>query len=1326
MDLLDAIGMTFMDSLCNALSIEMREVCGSFILDGYITVLDNVKYPLQSVLQDTGALGSSFISDRVINDLKDMVQIRPLVTGRRVRLGNKVLVDIHKEAVVTLSVIDAQGVTHTHAITCAVLPDLSHDVIIGLFDLMGPFYSAFVASIQSARTLVTNVSATSNVTNVFPTCNNLRSPLVGNRFRVLAESDSTDVMNIDVQHVSPDAIGDDVLVNNLCVKSSSDSSSNLINNNSSKNTKKVRFNIRDKKHSNKYRNYKSYSYMGMPNCGYSPDRSKSITDDVVPDLLDHDDWYDIVDNSVLYDDYTGYVRSFDLRAHVYNHPVIDTRVVNESSNWLHAMNVPDTVSLTGIKDHPQPLPDTTMVENSIGYPWSKPLDEIAPEELETPDPLFFNEDVLYYLSTTHEEALAVYYEDLKTHIMPPMLAAYPRVYEILTSADALDTFCPSVWNGLNMDPIHLETAPGLPTSMRAKPRPIREAIFEPARTEFKRMETYMYAESKSPVACPLVVAPKATFPFVRLCGDYRPINPFITVPQVPIPNVQQYLTKAAGFKVFVDLDMTNSFHQIPLDEASSNLLSVATPWGLKRPLFLPEGVGPATGYLQSIVTKVFEDYMDWIIVIFDNFLVCANDYEDAALKLEKVIKRCKEKGLVLKMKKSWIGTDKVTFFGYEVRPGSWSLSDERKQSIADMVFPASVKQMQIFLGAANFFRNHVANYAEWSKYLEEMTQRNFDWKNEASWKRDYRKYFNDFKEAITKALTLYFPDYSLKWCVRADSSSEACGAVLFQEYIDPDGKIIPQPIAFASHKYSGAACKWDIHKQEAYALYFACLKFSYYLRGKEFLLETDHRNLLWMEASVSPIVVRWRVLIQSFKFMLRHIKGKDNVFADWLTRMFNHLLCDMNVSEQYPNVKAMFDEVHGGRNLHHGAKRTYYNLCERFPGHGVPMHVIRDLVEECPLCQKDRLPGKHPANYERIETLTQHERVIGIDHITVTPHDDEGHVGLLAVIEQDFKFAQFYPVKDYTAITVASKLFKHYCTFGRYDGILSDPGSAFMSEVVSHLNQWFGIPHLISLVERHESNGTEHSNHLFMGHLRRLVHDERLANCWSCDHVLPLITHAILTTPNEELGGYSPMELKFGTLAFQYFELPTSIPPGGQGYTHFVQCLNENLRVIRSLTSQFQLEVREYKQRLNENQNVFQPGDLILWNPKEHQHSHRVTKLSPRLYGPYIVIEQLRNDVMCRHLSLNTEHKFHSSRVYPFFGNLQEAKRVAMLDSEEYLVESILEHEGDPRRKTSMRFLVKWLDSNTWQSYYSLHDNSVFHKYCRNNGLSRIIPTNHL
>ena len=113
---------------------------------------------------------------------------------------------------------------------------------------------------------------------------------------------------------------------------------------------------------------------------------------------------------------------------------------------------------------------------------------------------------------------------------------------------------------LSLKPGKAYTKPGMPDYLKAHTRPIRDVLYQHAKTEFERMKTYFYVKSNSPIACPLVVAPKATAPFTRLCGDYRPINSFITISQEPIPHVQQSLAKAAGWKVFVDFDMTSLFH----------------------------------------------------------------------------------------------------------------------------------------------------------------------------------------------------------------------------------------------------------------------------------------------------------------------------------------------------------------------------------------------------------------------------------------------------------------------------------------------------------------------------------------------------------------------------------------------------------------------------------------------------------------------------------------------------------------------------------------------------------------------------------------------
>ena len=993
--------------------------------------------------------------------------------------------------------------------------------------------------------------------------------------------------------------------------------------------------------------------------------------------------------------------------------------------------------------------------------WSNPFEE-CPEERDTPDPYSIDEALLNFMEMPVDESRKEYHEMLETHVSEEMKAAVPRVMDILTSPAALECFAPSSWQGLKVNPINFDLIPGMPNSVQVKPRPIRPDLYAHAKKEFDRMAKYFYETDRekctSPIASPLVIAPKATSPFIRFCGDYRQVNDFISIPKHPIPVVQHELAKASQFKVFLDLDMANSFHQIPLSEQASQLLSVQTPWGLVRPKFLPEGVGPASGMLQSIVKQIFdfEDFPDWTIVIFDNFLVLANDYEDAANKLERVIARCADFGVVLKMKKSFIGVETVTFFGYEVSHGKWKLSDARKQDINALPFPKSKKEMQSFLGAALFFHHHIPDYSEWSAKLYETTHDKFNW-DPSTWKFDYESYFVRFKECIMKASELYFPRYDLPWIVRCDASEYAVGAVLFQVLTLEDGTVQHQPIAFSSKRFSEPAQKWDAYKREAFAIYHSVHSFGWYLRGKEFVVETDHRNLQWIETSLSPIVCRWRALLQSFQFKIRHIPGRENKVADWISRpamlpkisstepisaLLNRIRCsitdigkvlpisasstdigddDRIRSPLIPNpplpertVESILREVHGGRSLHWGASRTWALAKQRYPTANISIDAVQTFVRECPLCQKTRNTGIQGLAPRTLSLKPEHYRkTIGMDHVAITPTDRHGNKGALLLVEHFSHYPHIYPVKDYTAETVAIILFKHYNTIGVFDQLASDPGSAFTSEVVDQLNRWFGVRHKVSLVGRHESNGCEGTIKQFIRHLKTLVLDERHYNNWSDDTILPLIQSELAHNPTEETGGFTPYELKYGTLDASYFRLPSTLKlaPGERAHK-LIQMLDENLRHIRELSRKFQLELAEERRTKDKNISQYMRGDLVLFDPREKPSDHLETKLTPNWLGPFQVISQNKNDVHVKHIVLHNERVLHVSRLKPFFGSFDEAVEIARHDQHQYFIVSFNYFSGNPHVRTSMVFNVTFQDGTITMPYsVDLAETQQFESY---------------
>jgi len=1059
--------------------------------------------------------------------------------------------------------------------------------------------------------------------------------------------------------------------------------------------------------------------------------------------------------------------------------MIDDAVANimrQTVNYIHFMET----RLSNSTLHPVSADTKIHFDPAlIKSPWSQ-LDSEAIEDIETPLPSSFP-DALHFMEMSYEEAVEEFYSSFDKQV-DPTFASSTNVIDLLKTK-GVKVFVPQNWEGINGIPLfELDFREGLPQSMKPKARPINPKLFPAAQAEFQRLCKYFYVPSNSPIASCIVIAPKATKPFIRYCGDYVIINRYIIVGHYPIPNVQYSLEKILKFKVFLDIDLANAFHQIRIGPITSARLSVQTPWGQVQPLFMPEGIGPATGKLQQVVSEIFAEFSEWCIAIFDNLLVLAYDYDDAYRKLEIILDKCIERNVYLKFSKSWLGFQEVKFFGYVCGNSSYKLSEDRKSALQAIPFPTNTKQMQSFLGAALFFKNFVPHYSTLTAPLNDMTHKNFNW-DPASWSVDYISHFNKLKKALQASGSLFFPNYELDWILRTDASSVGVGAVLIQikpTSIDGSTPAEEQPISFATKKFSDAATRWSTIEQEAYAIYFAVTYFAYYLRCKPFILETDHNNLLWMEASTVPKIVRWRVLLQSFTFQLRHIRGLRNVVADWLSRI--HYYSDVNnettvvshfvdpsysdphsspsfyssppfdssvpaatanatnanntaddvdsdntvplITDNNTNNNTVFDaegamrSIHSGRSLHPGVRRTWLALNYYYPGHRIPHKVVEEFVASCPICQKDRLRMNDSIQPINRHLKPPHTRsIIGVDTLTVTPTDNFGNTYLIVVINLFTKLVGLYPSKTHDAISTATAIFQYFCTFGLVDGIISDPGSEFMNEVVSHLLKWLGLRHTVSLVDRHQSNGVEATNREILRLLKALVYDERLVHEWSSPTVLPLIQYHLNSSFHSE-SGCIPFEATFGSADARYFQFPM-VKEGDSSMTAmhaYISKLNSNLETIRKLSYEYQQTIAD--ERTGETpiseQNIYQPGDLVLFQ-RDPNACFLPSKLTPKFIGPYEVINQHKNDVTCRHIIMGDIKVLHVSRLKIFHGSMEEAKKVAMLDNDQYTIDKFIAYRGDPETRTTMEFEIKFQDGSiVWQVYSKdISETIQFEDYCR-------------
>ena len=135
------------------------------------------------------------------------------------------------------------------------------------------------------------------------------------------------------------------------------------------------------------------------------------------------------------------------------------------------------------------------------------------------------------------------------------------------------------------------------------------------------------------------------------------------------------------------------------------------------------------------------------------------------------------------------------------------------------------------------------------------------------------------KKAVISKPVLMLPDVNKEFVLRTDASDIGLGATMYRIGM---GNIFP--VAYASRKLLEKG--YSVMERECLGVVWRIKKFALYLYGKHFTLQTDHRPLEFLKVSKfnNPRIMRWVLALQNFFFRVEHIKGKDNVGADFLSR----------------------------------------------------------------------------------------------------------------------------------------------------------------------------------------------------------------------------------------------------------------------------------------------------------------------------------------------------------------------------------------------------------------------------------------------------------
>ncbi len=225
-----------------------------------------------------------------------------------------------------------------------------------------------------------------------------------------------------------------------------------------------------------------------------------------------------------------------------------------------------------------------------------------------------------------------------------------------------------------------------------------------------------------------------------------------------------------------------------------------------------------------------------VLVYIDDLLVHTDTHEKHLQVLDQVLARLNKNHLKINLEKCVFGNKEVSYLGLTLTPDGIKPGKNELKAIKDAKPPTDIKMIRLFVGLCNSFRTHIKDFALIAAPLFKLTRNDSGYKS-GPLPEKALKAFYILQKQLTSEPVMAFPKSDQQYALITDAATETA---------DTPGNllaILTQVDAFSSRQLKDHEMNYSPFILEAAAAVWGMDFFNEYLKGKRFILYTDHKPL---------------------------------------------------------------------------------------------------------------------------------------------------------------------------------------------------------------------------------------------------------------------------------------------------------------------------------------------------------------------------------------------------------------------------------------------------------------------------------------------------